>query len=401
MLKRAILVISLCFSVHVLVKGQVVNTGEKIFIDNNAVVFIENDYKHIAGNVLNNGKITVKGNWFNNDLNSTVFDSRSAGLTDLAGGSQQIGGSNKTSFSNLSLSGNGNKTLLVNTDITKNLSLNDKELKAGGYTVSVLNPLNEAITRTTGFVSTDKLGKLIRSTNTINSYLFPLGSALYGTSIYRPVSVEPSSSDPSNFSVAFLNENPSNSGYNINDKKPDIDQVFDDYFYILNQETGSSAINAKFYQDAAGEDEFAQLVNWSSSNVWEKAGPSTVYNGVFGDGLNRTLLFTSSGRLNNLPVTFANVSKTGDVLTFFNGFSPDGDGKNDKWLIRNIDLFPDNELTVFNRWGDEIFKSTGYNSTNAWDGSNMNQGTYFYVLKVNINSEQKLYKGFITILKKE
>jgi gliding motility-associated-like protein len=401
MLKKAILVVSLCISGHALVKGQVVNNGQKIFIDNNALVFVDNNYKHLAGNIVNNGKMKITGDWFNNDLASTVFDIRSAGLTDLAGGSQQIGGSNKTSFSDLNLSGSGNKTLAVNTDITKNLFLNDKELKTGAYTLSVLNPLSESISRTTGFISTDKQGKLMRNTNTANSYLFPLGSSLYGTSIYRPVSVEPLNADLNTYSIAFLNENPSGSGYNTSDKRQDIDRVFDDYFYILNQESGSSAINAKFYQDATDEDEFAQLVSWNNAGVWEKAAPSTVSNGNFGDGLNRSLLFKSAGTLKNLPVTFASASKTGDALTFFNGFSPDGDGKNDRWLIKNIDLFPDNELTVYNRWGDEVFKEKGYSSTNAWDGSNMNQGTYFYVLKVTINDTQELYKGFITILKKE
>ncbi len=398
MLKRSILIIGCCWRFYSNAHAQLINIGEKIFIDNNALVFVENNYKHLGGNVFNNGKLTVKGDWLNNDLNSTVFDARSIGLTDLAGGSQTIGGSNKTRFPDLNLSGNGNKTASVDMDITKKLFLNDRELKANQYTISVLSPLNDAIARSTGFVSTDKKGKLIRSTTNTESYLFPLGSSSAG-SIYRPVSVEPLNSGLNNFAITFLNESPSNSGYSTTAKREDIDQVSDQYYYILNQESGSSNMNATFYQEAPEEDNFTQLVNWNF-NVWEKAGSSILDKGIFGDGLNRSVLFTSSGALKNLPVTFATSMLANDPLTFFNGFSPDGDGKNDKWIIKNIDLFPDNELTIFNRWGDEILKVKGYNSMTAWDGSDMISGTYFYVLKANISGTEKIYKGFITMLKR-
>ncbi len=402
MLKRALFIISLSGCFLSTAKAQLANTGEKIFIDNNAVVFVSGDYKHIAGNVFNKGKITIQGDWFNNDPGSTVFDSRSVGLTDLTGGNQHIGGSNKTTFSDLNLSGNGNKTLTADIDVTQKLFLNDKELKADQYTISVLNPLNDAIFRSTGFVSTDQKGKLIRNTNNTDPYVFPLGSSLSASPLYRPVSVEPLNSDINNFAITFLDESPSNSGYNTTNKREDIDLVFDQYYYILNQESGSSTINAKFYQQTSGEDTFTQLVNWNnSSNLWEKAAPSTVSDGIYGDGLNRTLLFKSLDVLKNLPVTFATSASVNDPLTFFNGFSPDGDGKNDTWVIKNIDLFPDNELRIFNRWGDEVFKAKGYNLNNAWNGTNMNSGTYFYVLKVNISGAPKVYKGFITMLKKD
>ncbi|HSL90831.1 MAG TPA: gliding motility-associated C-terminal domain-containing protein, partial [Ignavibacteriaceae bacterium] len=57
--------------------------------------------------------------------------------------------------------------------------------------------------------------------------------------------------------------------------------------------------------------------------------------------------------------------------------------------IEGIELFPDNEAIIFNRWGDEIIKIKNYdNETNSWDGRNRHNnvvpdGTYFYVLKLN------------------
>ncbi len=68
-----------------------------------------------------------------------------------------------------------------------------------------------------------------------------------------------------------------------------------------------------------------------------------------------------------------------------NTFSPNGDGTNDVFEIRNIDAFPDNTLEVFNRWGNKIYEKDKYH--NEWDGRNwkndqlLPDGAYFYVFK--------------------
>ncbi len=82
-------------------------------------------------------------------------------------------------------------------------------------------------------------------------------------------------------------------------------------------------------------------------------------------------------------------SNVDNLLNIRNGISPNGDGRNDKWFIEGIELFPDNEVIIFNRWGNEIFKIENYdNESNSWDGRSRNNdfvpdGTYFYVLKLN------------------
>ncbi|MFK7982236.1 MAG: gliding motility-associated C-terminal domain-containing protein, partial [Saprospiraceae bacterium] len=71
-------------------------------------------------------------------------------------------------------------------------------------------------------------------------------------------------------------------------------------------------------------------------------------------------------------------------ITVYNGFSPNGDGVNDRFTILGIETFPDNEVTVFNRWGNEVFNQRGYTNSKGWDGTwNGNlvpDGTYFYVI---------------------
>jgi len=77
-----------------------------------------------------------------------------------------------------------------------------------------------------------------------------------------------------------------------------------------------------------------------------------------------------------------------DDLEPFSGFTPNGDGKNDIWTIRGIEDYPDNEVLIFNRWGDKIREFYRYDNKNVfWDSTNDNgnpvpDGTYFYILKV-------------------
>ena len=51
------------------------------------------------------------------------------------------------------------------------------------------------------------------------------------------------------------------------------------------------------------------------------------------------------------------------------GFSPNGDGVNDTWRIGRLQLFPNNTVRVFNRWGQQVYERKGY--YNEWDGTNM------------------------------
>jgi gliding motility-associated-like protein len=84
-----------------------------------------------------------------------------------------------------------------------------------------------------------------------------------------------------------------------------------------------------------------------------------------------------------------------------NAFTPNGDGENDTWQIEFIEQFPDNTVTVFNRWGSQIFSATNYSRANEWRGDIKGQpapvGTYYYVV-VTKGPLGKSYAGSITIL---
>ena len=88
-----------------------------------------------------------------------------------------------------------------------------------------------------------------------------------------------------------------------------------------------------------------------------------------------------------------------DVLAN-NLLTPDGDGKNDTWVIKNIDLFPNNTVTVFDHSGKVLYTKKGYN--NDWDGNYngqpLKEDTYYYV--IDLGAGDKKIKGYITVLKR-
>ncbi|POY35930.1 hypothetical protein C3K47_12010, partial [Solitalea longa] len=68
-----------------------------------------------------------------------------------------------------------------------------------------------------------------------------------------------------------------------------------------------------------------------------------------------------------------------------NAISPNGDGKNDYWEIKNIEKYPAAMIYVYNRYGDKIFSSQG--SAQTWDGTangkKLPNATYYYVIQPN------------------
>ncbi len=386
-------------------KAQFVNTGQILFVGDSGLLYVDADYLHHSGKVLNKGIMVANKDWSNEDSNSSVFTSESTGEVQLNGADQVIGGQFKTTFPNLSLSGIDYKKLETDADVAGQLFLNDREFRAEGYTLSVLSSDPEAIQRTSGFISTDKSGKLLRNLNSPGAYLFPLGSYIKasGINLYRPVKVTAKNSSSNTFSLSLLPEDPGLSGYDRESKKEDVKNISDKYFYRVSQNSGNSGADFKFFKSTVEDGNEDQVVVWNALSIWEKETCKST-DGMFGDGLDRYIAYHNTDVLQNTPISFATSEQTvaaNEDISIYNAFSPDGDNKNDTWKIKNIDLYPENSLVIVNRWGDEVYKATGYTNNRAWDGGNLASGTYFYALDVNVMGKKKIYKGFITLIKRD
>jgi Leucine-rich repeat (LRR) protein len=67
------------------------------------------------------------------------------------------------------------------------------------------------------------------------------------------------------------------------------------------------------------------------------------------------------------------------------------------FMIEGIKYNPDNNLSVFTKWGKKVYSKTGYN--NELDFSSYPSGTYYYVLNVKVNGVPKQYKSFVDVVK--
>ena len=84
-----------------------------------------------------------------------------------------------------------------------------------------------------------------------------------------------------------------------------------------------------------------------------------------------------------------------DCIFIPSGFTPNGDGVHDKWEIKAFENISDVVVKIYNRWGQEVFSSSGY--YRKWDGTskgvNLPTAAYYYVIEAN----DKLFKGTVTI----
>ena len=160
----------------------------------------------------------------------------------------------------------------------------------------------------------------------------------------------------------------------------------------------------KLAGDKVEEEELINL-NWNDYNgwteveryeVWRKLdtdteyklidvtpGDLTMYSGKYGgDGFVHHLRIKAKKKganaiswSNEIELAFENpIDFIPNVIT------PNGDLKNDFFVIPRLHLYPNNALTVYDRWGKIVFHKKGYDNT--WDASELSGGVYFYSLSI-------------------
>lgn len=127
-------------------------------------------------------------------------------------------------------------------------------------------------------------------------------------------------------------------------------------------------------------------------------------------GPNRNIPFDANN--NGIPdyLEFNNFVEgtAADSLEIYNALSTNGDGLNDVLVIRNVNLYPDNNIVIYNKWGVVIYQATGYGqnnkffrgkvNTNGKDEETVSTGTYYYVFKYkDKNNLEKTVVGYLYI----
>ncbi|MDZ7608445.1 MAG: FG-GAP-like repeat-containing protein [Cyclobacteriaceae bacterium] len=79
-------------------------------------------------------------------------------------------------------------------------------------------------------------------------------------------------------------------------------------------------------------------------------------------------------------------------------FSPNGDGRNDLWIINNIDVFESCPIKIFNRRGQSVYEKSQYN--NDWDGLHQGvelpEGAYYYIITCGAN---EVHTGNVALIR--
>ncbi len=88
-----------------------------------------------------------------------------------------------------------------------------------------------------------------------------------------------------------------------------------------------------------------------------------------------------------------------DILEFPNIITPNGDGKNDKFVIKGLldGGYPDSELAIYNRWGKKVYSKINYQ--NDFGGEDLSDGVYFYIFKARGILREMEQKGSLQILR--
>lgn len=82
-----------------------------------------------------------------------------------------------------------------------------------------------------------------------------------------------------------------------------------------------------------------------------------------------------------------------DSLHFYSGITPNNDGANDQWEIYGIENYPESEINIFGRSGNEVWAGVNYDNETVvfsgidGDGNPLPSGTYFYVISIVGDSE--------------
>lgn len=150
---------------------------------------------------------------------------------------------------------------------------------------------------------------------------------------------------------------------------------------------------------------FTNTSSNNNSNQWNFGNGQTSGNiNESGITYSSAGIYTVSLVIQNSDGCLATISQTLEVIDEEFGPIPEvitanGDGKNDFFNIRGLERFANNELQIFNRWGNLVYKTKGYNNTNAWNGKrnggNLPTGTYFYIFD---RGDGQIYKGYIELL---
>lgn len=327
------------------------------------------------GNLANNGDLRISGAWINNG----TYDAGNGQITFNSTRTQIIN-HNDQSFRKLVINGGGEKKFLANITVESELNLQNGILVSDKGAKIILQEgakITGASDQSYVVGPVEHQGK--------GDWEFPIGS---GT-VYLPVVIS-DVSDSKTIAILSLHE------INNETLKGDVDfaKLSDQRYWELNVTAGSldgSRITLPLDNESFSD----------NTERWVVASAAAITDPFASLGQSDAQGNASSGKVTSEKSAMTSFFTTGEIvddkiIVVYNGVSPNNDGSNDFLKIHNITLYPNNKVSIFNRWGDKVFEASGYDNdkvffkgeNNLSGASKLLNGTYFYTIEPGDGSEK-------------
>ena len=374
--------------------GQTVNHGD-VGVRPGTLFSTYFDFEnHASGNVLNDGNMYFYGHYKNEGLFSYSTNSTTGYVVfeGLMSGIQEIGGGTPSSFYDVLFNKKGGKhSFRLTNDIATAGTVN---LLNGVVFMDKANGGAFVFLKGSGHINTsDKShvnGEVTKTGN--ESFKYPVGDGGY----YRFAGISAPAAVAETYTGEYIFQN-SDAQYPHKNKTGIIELIDNKEYWIINQttQTDNSVLVTLSWDERTTPKNLTEKPQTLHIVRWDEKQQLWVDEGGIADEANKTVttpidvegfgVFTL-GRIkeNNL--------NPGDVV-IYNGVTPDGDGKNDYFIIDNIGYFPNNHVSIYNRWGRKVFETQSYNSNGnvfrgyaegvsvVGKGEKLPTGTYYYVVE--------------------
>ncbi len=334
-----------------------------------------------TGRLINEGELIIAGAW----INTGTYDA-STGQINFNNDQPQTINHSDQSMGRLLISGGGNKQFLADITILSELQLENGVLVSGNGAKIIF----EQGSSVTGGSDESHIQGPVEHRGA-GDWLFPIGN---GTQ-YLPVRID-QITDPASTGTLFLHEGAV--GWN---PTPAFSRFSTSRYWelTLNGTAGSGSSISLPVRDeetlAASASELevvaANTLDGPYSSLGQSAFTGTLSNGIL------TSEQPPAPRYYSIGAVLSDAA-----IEVFNAISLNGDKVNAFMRINNIELYPDNNVAIFNRWGDKVFSLRGYdNIENNFKGESnitgktLPAGVYFYALDLNDGSPRKT--GFVVI----
>lgn len=374
--------------------AQTVNTGD-LSVSSGTEVSTYFDFKNeSSGNVLNDGDFYFYGHYQNEGLFSYTTNSTTGYVVfeGLMGGLQNISGASPSSFYDVLFNkAGGEHAFHLTNDIENAGTVNltngvvwmDKE---NGGAFVFLKGAKHINTSDRSHVN----GEVSKKGN--NNFKYPIGDKGY----YRFAGIAAPAQESDMYTGEYFLDS-TNNKYPHFSRTGVLAAIDDNEYWVINKsETTNNSVIVSLSWDTrttpasfTANPDLLRVVRWDEKQkLWVDEGglinhaEQTVTTPINVEGFG---VFT-------LGIVKPPLVNPGEVV-IYNGVTPDNDGMNDYFIIDNINYFPNNNVTIYNRWGRKIYETTSYDSNgNVFKGyaegkgivnkgEKLPSGTYYYVVE--------------------